>query len=163
MAEQADGVDYFLNLQGAQGEGQQVNFSNQIKVLSWNFGGYSESTVGRTSGSGAGKVTMQPLNVVCEMDAGYTKMAGFLTQGKHVTQGVLSAVKNGSNNQAYVTITMTEVFVAKLSVQASSQVPVVNVSLTYKSIQTEYKQQNQQGNLQTAGTHTYDASTNQTS
>jgi type VI secretion system secreted protein Hcp len=163
MAEQVDGVDYFLKLQGAQGESQQTNFSSQVKVLSWNFGGYSESSVGRTSGSGAGKVTMQPLNIVCEMDAGFTKMAGFLTQGKHVTEGVLSAVKNGSNNKAYITITIKEVFVAKLSVQASSQVPVVNVSLTYKSIETEYKKQNEQGNLETAGTHTYDASTNQTS
>jgi type VI secretion system secreted protein Hcp len=163
MAEQKDGVDYFLKLQGAEGESQQTNFSEQIKVLSWSFGGSSESTVGRTSGSGAGKVTMQPLNVVCEMDAGYTKMAGFLTQGKHLTQGILSAVKNGSNNQAYITLTMTEVFVAKLSVQASTQVPVVNVSLTYKSIETEYKKQNETGSLVTAGTHTYDASTNQTS
>jgi type VI secretion system secreted protein Hcp len=163
MADQKDGVDYFLNLQGAQGESQQTNFSNQVKVMSWNFGGYSESTVGRTSGSGAGKVTMQPLNIVCEMDAGYTKLAGFLTQGKHVAQGVLSAVKNGSNNEAYITITMKEVFVAKLNVQASTQVPVVNVSLTYKSIETEYKKQNEQGNLETAGTHTYDASKNETS
>jgi type VI secretion system secreted protein Hcp len=163
MADQKDGVDYFLKLQGADGESQQINFSDQIRVLSWNFGGYSESTVGRTSGSGAGKVTMQPLNIVCEMDAGYTKMAGFLTQGKHLTQGVLSAVKNGSNNQAFIIITMTEVFVANLAVQASDQVPIVNVSLTYKSIQTEYKKQNATGNLVSAGTHTYDASTNQTS
>jgi len=162
MADQ-NGVDYFLKLQGAEGESQQINFSDQIKVLSWNYGGYSESTVGRTSGSGAGKVTMQPLNVVCEMDAGYTKMAGFLTQGKHLSQAVLSAVKNGSNNQAYVTLTMTEVFVANLGVQASDQVPIVNVSLTYKSIHTEYKKQNETGNLVSAGTHTYDASTNQTS
>ena len=163
MAESSNGVDYFLNLQGAQGESQQTNFTNQVKAQSRNYGGYSESTVGRTSGSGAGKVTMQPLNVVCEMDAGYTKLASFLTQGQHLSQGTLSAVKNGSNNEAFVIITMTEVFVAKLNVQASTQVPVVNISLTYKSIKTEYKKQNDQGNLETAGTHTYDASTNQTS
>lgn len=159
MAEATSGVDYFLNLQGAQGEAEG-NFANQIRVLSWNFGGYNEATVGRSSGSGGGKVTMQPLNIVCELDQGYTKMAGFLTEGKHVAQGVLSAVKNGSNNQAYVTITMKEVFVAKLNVQASNQVPVVNISLTYNSIVTEYKKQNAQGNLATAGTHTYTTSTN---
>lgn len=162
MAE-TDGVDYYLKLQGAEGESQQTGFTDQIRVLGWNFGGYSESTVGRTSGSGAGKVTMQPLNVTCEMDAGYTKLASFLTQGKHITQGVLSAVKNGSNNEAYITVTMSEVFVASLNVEASSQVPVVNMSLTYKSIQTQYMKQNANGNLVSAGTHTYDASTNQTS
>jgi type VI secretion system secreted protein Hcp len=162
MAEM-DGVDYFLKLQGAEGESQQTGFTEQIHVLAWNFGGYSESTVGRTSGSGAGKVTMQPLNVTCEMDSGYTKLAGFLTQGKHLSQGVLSAVKNGANNEAYIIITLTEVFVASLNLEASSQVPVVNLALTYKSIHTEYKKQNASGNLETAGTHQYDATTNQTS
>jgi type VI secretion system secreted protein Hcp len=158
-----DGVDYFLNLKGAEGESQQTGFKEQIHVLAWSFGGYSESTVGRTSGSGAGKVTMQPLNVTCEMDAGYTKLAGFLTQGKHLSQGVLSAVKNGSNNQAYIIVTLTEVFVASLNLEASAQVPVVSLSLTYKSIHTEYKKQNADGNLVSAGTHSYDATTNQTS
>jgi type VI secretion system secreted protein Hcp len=158
-----DGVDYFLKLQGAQGESQQANFTSQIKVLSWNFGGYSESTVGRTSGSGAGKVTMQPLKVVCELDSGYTKLASFLTKGAHLNQGVLSAVKNGSNNEAFLIMTMTEVFVAELNLEASTQVPVVNLSLTYKSVHTEYKTQNANGNLVSAGTHNYDASTNQTS
>jgi type VI secretion system secreted protein Hcp len=158
-----EGVDYFLNLSGITGESQQANFSNQIKVLSWNFGGYSESTVGRTSGSGAGKVTMQPLNIVCELDAGYADLAKGLTQGKHVGTGTLSAVKNGANNQAYITITMSEVFISQLTVQASSQVPVVNISMTYKSITTKYSKQGQDGTLTVAGTHTYDASTNVTS
>jgi type VI secretion system secreted protein Hcp len=162
MAEM-DGVDYYLNLQGAEGESLQTGFTQQIRVLAWSFGGYSESTIGRTSGSGAGKVTMQPLNVTCEMDAGYTKLAGFLTQGKHITEGTLSAVKNGSNNEAYITIKLSEVFIASLNLEASSQVPVVNMSLTYKSINTEYKKQNTDGKLVSAGTHTYDASTNQTS
>jgi type VI secretion system secreted protein Hcp len=159
MAESTVGVDYFLDLQGAQGEAEG-NFKNQIRVLSWNYGGYNEATVGRSSGSGGGKVTMQPLNIVCELDQGYTKMAGFLTQGTHVAKAVLSAVKNGSGNGAYITITMQEVLVAKMNIQASNQVPVVNISLTYNSIVTEYKKQNAQGNLATAGTHTYTTSTN---
>jgi type VI secretion system secreted protein Hcp len=157
------GVDYFLKLDGAQGESQHINHTNEIRVLSWSWGGYSESTVGRTQGSGAGKVTMDALNIVAELDSSYTKLAGFLTQGKHITQGTLSAVKQGSNNQAFITIKLTEVFIATMNVTASGQVPVVNMTLTYKSINTEYKMQNQQGNLTTAGTHTYDASTNQTS
>ena len=157
------GVDYFLKLDGAQGESKHVNHSNEIRVLSWNWGGDSESTVGRTQGSGAGKVTMQPLTIVAEFDSAFTKVAGFLTQGKHISNATLSAVKHGSNNQDYMTIKMTEVFVASMNVTASGQVPVVNLTFTYKSINTEYKTQNEQGNLTTAGTHTYDASTNQTS
>jgi type VI secretion system secreted protein Hcp len=161
MADQ--GVDYFLKLDGAPGESQHVSHSNEIRVLSWSWGGYSESTVGRTQGSGAGKVTMEPITIVAELDSAYTKLAGFLTQGKHIASGQLSAVKHGSNNQDYITIKLTELFIAAMNVSASGQVPVVNLTLTYRSISTQYKMQNQQGNLTTAGTHTYDASTNQTS
>jgi type VI secretion system secreted protein Hcp len=157
------GVDYFLKLNGAEGESQHVGHTNEIRVLNWSWGGYSESTVGRTQGSGAGKVTMDPITIVAELDASFTKLAGFLTQGKHITSGTLSAVKQGSNNQDYITIKLTEIFVAAMNVSASGQVPIVNLTFTYKSINTQYKSQNQQGNLVTAGTHSYDASTNQTS
>lgn len=157
------GVDYFLKLSGAEGESQHTGHTNEIRVLSWSWGGYSESSVGRTQGSGAGKVTMDPISIVAEMDSSYTKLAGFLTQGKHIATGQLSAVKQGSNNQDYIVIKLTEIFVASMNVSASGQIPVVNLTLTYKSINTVYKKQNEQGNLTTAGTHTYDASTNQTS
>jgi len=163
MAEMREQVDYFLDMAAAKGESQQSGFTDQIKVLSWNFGGQSESTVGRTSGSGAGKVTMAPFNVVTEMDTATTKLTSFLTQGKHLDTATLTAVKNGSNNGAYITIKLTEVFVQRLSVQASGQVPVVNLTFTYKSIHTEYKKQTAQGTLVTGGTHSYDAATNVTS
>jgi|SRR5215469_17349086 len=159
----ANGVDYYLKLDGAQGESQHANHTNEVHVLSWSWGGASESSVGRTSGSGAGKVTMQPLNIVAEVDAAFTKLAGFLTQGKHIATATLSAVKQGSNNQSYMTMALTEVFVANLNVSAADQVPVVNISLTYKSIVTTYLKQQVDGTLVTSGTHTYDASTNVTS
>lgn len=157
------GVDYFLKIDGAQGESQHLNHSSEIRVLSWSLGGSSQSTVGRSQGSGAGKVSMDPITVVAEIDSSYTKLAGFLTQGKHVSSATLSAVKNGSNNGDFLTIKLTEVFIAGMDVGSEGQVPVLNLTLTYKSINTTYKKQDQQGNLTTAGTHTYDASTNETS
>ncbi len=157
------GVDYFLKLDGAQGESQHTNHTNEIRVLSWSYGGNSESTVGRTQGSGAGKVTMLPISIVAELDSSYTKLSGFLTQGKHIQSGTLTAVKQGSGNQDFVTIKLSEIFIASMHIAASGQVPVVNMELTYKSINTQYKMQNSQGNLTTAGAHTYDASTNLTS
>ena len=158
-----EGVDYFLKLDGAPGESQHTGHNNEIRVLSWSWGGEAESSVGRTQGSGAGKVTMQPLTIVAELDSAYTKLAGFLTQGKHIATGQLAAVKHGADNQDYITIRLTEVFISSLNVTASGQVPIVNLTLTYRSISTQYKMQNSQGNLTTAGAHSYDAATNQTS
>lgn len=158
----ANGVDFFLDLPEAQGESQQTGFENQIKLLSWSYGGYSESTVGRSSGSGAGKVTMNPINVVAEVDKATTKLLNFLTKGQHLATGTLSAVKNGANNKAFMIIKLTEVFVSGLSIQASDQVPVVSMSLTYKSANTQYLMQTATGDLVNSAPHMYDASTNQT-
>jgi type VI secretion system secreted protein Hcp len=160
---ESNGVDYFLKLDGAPGESQHTNHTQEIHVLSWSWGGASESTVGRTGGSGAGKVMMHPLNIVAEVDAAFTKLAGFLTQGKHITSGTLSAVKQGSNNGHYMSIELKEIFISNLNVSAADQVPVVNISLTYKSILTTYMKQQTDGTLVTSGTHNYDASTNVTS
>jgi type VI secretion system secreted protein Hcp len=154
------GVSYYLKIDGAEGESQHTAHKNEITVLSWSFGGDSESTVGRTQGSGAGKVTMRPICVVAELDASYTKLAGFLTKGKHISSAQLAAVKNGADNEDYLVKTLSEVFISALNVTASTQVPVVNIELTYKSIKTQYKKQTTTGTLETSGTHSFDASTN---
>jgi len=163
MADSREQINYFLDMESAKGEAQTSGFSEQVKVLSWNFGGQSQSTVGRTSGSGAGQVEMSAVTVVTEMDAATTKLASYLTQGKHLDTATLTATKSGSSNGAYITVKLTEVFVSRLNVQASGQVPIVNITLTYKSISTVYKKQSEQGTLVTAGTFSYDASTNVTS
>jgi type VI secretion system secreted protein Hcp len=160
---QLNGVDYFLKLAGAPGESQHQGHAQEIHVLNWSWGGSSESTVGRTQGSGAGKVTLDPLNIVAELDCSFTKLAGFLTQGKHIATATLSAVKQGSNNGNYMTMAFTEIFVSHLNISAADQVPVVQLSLTYKSIETTYMTQQTDGTLVTAGTHNYDATTNVTS
>jgi type VI protein secretion system component Hcp len=62
-----------------------------------------------------------------------------------------------------MTMELKEIFISHLNVSAADQVPVVNISLTYKSILTTYMKQQTDGTLVTSGTHNYDASTNLTS
>ena len=97
-----------------------------------------------------------------EFDKSVTKLQDALTKGTHLKTAVLSAVKSGSGNKDYLIISLEEVFITSLQVSASSEVPTVSVSITYKKIKIEYKMQDAEGVLTTAGTSSYDVTTKET-
>ena len=58
-------VDYFLDLDGIQGESQDEKFKDKIQVLSWSWGASNVSSVAGTGGSGTGKVDMSEARTFC--------------------------------------------------------------------------------------------------
>ena len=156
-------VDYFLDLATVPGESVASGHTNQIQVTSWSWGGSQTSTVSATTGSGAGKVSLSDLSLTIEFDKSSPKLLQGLTRGTHYTTATLSAVKSGANNANYFTLALTEVFIAGLQYSASGEVPMVSLSLTYKSFQMDYYSQDKEGTVTNAGTAKYDVTTNVTS
>lgn len=156
-------VDYFLNLATVQGESVASGFTNQIQVLSWSWGGSNVSSVSGSGGSGAGKADISDLNIMINFDKSGPLLFKGMTSGTHYATAVLSAVKTGAANKPYLTVSMKEVFVTSLQLSASSEVPTVSVSFTYKSIEIEYSTQATNGTLTSTGAVNYDLSTNVTS
>jgi type VI secretion system secreted protein Hcp len=156
-------VDYFLKLATVPGESVADKHSGEIQVQSWSWGGSQTSTVSATSGSGAGKVSLSDLNIMIEFDKSVPKLMQGLTKGQHYATAVLSAVKSGAGNANYMTLALTEVFIASLQFSASGEVPMVSVSFTYKSLQLDYYAQDKEGTVTNAGTAKYDVTTNVTS
>lgn len=156
-------VDYYLNLATVQGESQATGFANQIQVLSWSWGGSNVSSVGSSGGSGAGKANLSDLSVMINFDKSAPELFKGMTSGTHYATGVLSAVKTGAANKPYLTVSLTEVFVTSLQLSASSEIPTVAVSFTYKSIKIEYSTQATNGTLTSTGPVSYDLTTNVTS
>ncbi len=156
-------VDYFLKLDTVPGESKAQNHTDEIQVLSWSWGGTQTSTVHGTSGSGGGKVSLSDLNIMMEFDKSVPKLMQGLTKGTHYKTATLSAVKSGAGNSNYMTLALTEVFIASLQFSASSEVPSVAVSFTYKTLQLDYYTQDAEGTVTNAGTAKYDVTTNVTS
>ena len=155
-------VDYFLKLADVPGESVAQNHSGEIQVLSWSWGGTQTSTVSATTGSGAGKVSLSDLNLMIEFDSSSAKLLKGLTQGAHYATATLAAVKSGAANSNYMTLDLTEVFIASLQLSASSEVPSASLSLTYKTYTYNYFQQKSDGTVTNAGTTSYDVTTNVT-
>jgi len=157
-------VDFYLKLDGIQGEATDASFKDQVKLLTFSWGGTQRSSVAAGgAGSGAGKVDLADLSITKYYDKSSAPLFKSLVQGTHVQTGVLSAVKAGAGGSPFLKISLGELFVTGIHVSASDEVPTESVSFSYRSIRVEYSSQDSQGNLTATGPVNYDLSTNQVS
>jgi type VI secretion system secreted protein Hcp len=156
-------VDYFLKLDGIQGESQNTNHSNEIQIMSWSWGGAQYSSVAGTGGSGAGKVSLSDFSIMANFDKSTPKLFKSLCEGTHVKTGTMTAIKAGANSKPYLTVDFTELFVSSLQISASSEVPTISASFTYNTIKIEYSVQDEKGNLTSTGPVSYDLKQNKLS
>jgi type VI secretion system secreted protein Hcp len=156
-------IDSYLKIPNVPGEVTNPNFSTQIALRSFSWGGEQASSMGTGSlGSGAGKVTLHPLSVTKEVDKATGPLFNAMCTGTHFDSVVLSAVKAGAT-KAYLTVTLTNAFIASLQFSASDEIPVESVTMTYGQICIEYSQQDNKGTLTSTGKKCFNVQTNQSS
>lgn len=155
-------VDYFLKLDGIQGESVDDKHKNEIQLLSWSWGASNVSSVAGTGGSGAGKVDLSDLNVSIYFDKSTPKFFKSICAGTHIPTGTLSAVKSGSDGKPYLKVDFKELFVTSLQISGSSEIPSVGLSFSYNEIKIDYSQQDEKGNLTSTGAQGWNVKTNKT-
>jgi type VI secretion system secreted protein Hcp len=153
-------VDYFLKLDGIQGESVDAHFKNEIQILSWSWGASQVSSVSGTGGSGAGKADLSDFSIMTNFDKATPKFFKSVCQGAHIKSGSMTAVKSGADGKPYLKVDFKELFVSSLQISASSEIPTVSVSFTYNEIKIDYSMQNEQGNLTSTGPVTYNLKEN---
>ncbi|HEU5341492.1 type VI secretion system tube protein Hcp [Edaphobacter sp.] len=147
-------VDYFLKLDGIQGESQESNHKNEIQLLSFSWGASNVSSVAGTGGSGAGKVDLSDLSAMIYFDKSTPKFFKSICKGTHIPTGTLTATKAGAE-KPYLKVDLKELFVTSLQISASSEIPSVSVSFTYNEIKIDYSTQDEKGNLTSTGPVTW--------
>jgi type VI secretion system secreted protein Hcp len=153
-------VDYYLKLDGIEGEAVTTGFEKQIQLLSYSLGGSQTTSVAGTGGSGAGKVDLSDLSVMKYYDKASPGVFKSLISGTHIKTGVLSATKAGGGGKPFLKISFGELFVTSNQVSASSEIPTESVSFSYNTIKVEYSTQNEQGILTAVGAVSYDLKVN---
>jgi type VI secretion system secreted protein Hcp len=156
-------VDYYLKLDGIEGEAVSAGFEKQITLLSFSWGGSQTTSVAGTGGSGAGKVNLSDISFMKNYDKASPQLFKSMTLGTHIKTGVVSATKAGSGGKPFLKISLGELFVTSLQDAASSEIPSESVSFSYNTIKVEYSTQNEQGILTAVGAVSYDVKTNKVS
>lgn len=153
-------VDYFLKLDGIQGESVDTNHKDEIQIMSWSWGASQVSSVAGTGGSGAGKADLSDFSIMTYFDKATPKFFKSIGAGTHIKTGTMSAIKSGADGKPYLKVDFKELFVSSLQISGSSEVPTVSLSFSYNEIKIDYSLQDENGNLKSTGPVTYNLKEN---
>ncbi|MDJ0656463.1 MAG: type VI secretion system tube protein Hcp [Xanthomonadales bacterium] len=141
-------VDYFMKIEGVDGESKDADYKNWIDVLSWSWGVSNPSSGMRGGGAGGGRADFQSINCIKEIDKASPVLLKNSASGKHFSEAKLIARKAGGDSKVeYLKIKLKKVFVSDYSTGGSADgpIPTESVGLTYKEIKFEYTPQNDDG------------------
>jgi type VI secretion system secreted protein Hcp len=144
-------VDYFLKIEGIEGESADDKHKNEIDVMSFNFGATQGGVGSFAGGHGAGKVSMQDFHFVTKINKASAKLFLSCAMGDHIKKAVLTVRKAGGGQQDYYKITMSDVLISSYQNGGSAggdSVPTDQVSLNFSKLEIEYKPQGADGKLQ---------------
>lgn len=133
---QAAAVDYFLKIDGIEGESADAEHRGEIEILSWSWGASNASTGGQTS-----RAVFQDLQISKRLDKSTPLLMLACAQGKHIPEVIITLRKAGEPPQKYYKVTMQDCIVSSYQTSANSgegDRPMESFSLNYTKIKFEY-------------------------
>jgi type VI secretion system secreted protein Hcp len=143
-------VDYFLKIEGVDGESTDDKHKGEIELESWSFGGTNGGSFNSGGGGGTGKVALQDFNFVKKTDKASAKLFTSCCTGEHLKKATLVCRKAGKEQQEFLTIVLTSVLVSSYQTGGSAGsdiIPMDQVSLNFAKIEYKYKEQKADGSL----------------
>jgi type VI secretion system secreted protein Hcp len=150
-------VDYFLKIEGVDGESKVENHVGEIEISSFSWGATNSSSLGSAGGgAGAGKAQISPLSFTKTADKTSPKLFGACATGQHFKTAVLVGTLRGSSDsevrgkeQPYMKLTLQDVLVSSYQVggQAGDGRPTEVLSLNFTKITYAITTQTQTGKV----------------
>lgn len=143
-------VDYFLKLDGIEGESRDAAHRGEIQLSSWSWGAENTGTMQGDGGGGGGKARMDDFFFTMPVSRATPKLLQKLASGEHIPRVVIVCRKAGKTPQEYLKIVFEDVIVASYrlnSAQSGETIPVENIGLNFASVFFEYREQKADGTL----------------
>lgn len=155
-------VDYFLKIDGVDGESTDKAHKGEIDVMSWSWGESNSGSSAAGGGGGAGKVSMDDFHFVMQFNKASPKLILACATGEHVKEATLVCRKAGGDQQEYMKIKMSDLVIASYRTGGSSGdvIPVDQIALNFSKIEVEYKPQKADGSLDSPVKTGYDLKKN---
>jgi type VI secretion system secreted protein Hcp len=156
-----------INSPTVAGEATQANFTGQIEIYSFSWGGSNPTTVSSgASGLSAGKVSISSFNIMKNADKSSPLLFSALTTGQHYGGAVVNLLKASGTSalqQIFWTYTFTDVMVESIQWSGSSggsDVPTESVSFAFGKVQIDYfTQDTSTGSMTNSGTASWNLTT----
>ena len=151
-------TDFFLKIDGVEGESQDDKHKNEIQIKSFSMGASNAGSGGSNSGSGVGKARIHDIHITKEVDKSTPNIFINCVSGKHHAKGTIVARKAGETPHEYLKITLEEVFISgyQLHAKEGGHIPIESFSLNFATIEQEHKVQNADGSAGAANKKKFD-------
>jgi type VI secretion system secreted protein Hcp len=139
-------VDYFLKIDGIDGESRDDKHKDWIEVLSFSWGtSHGGTTSGGTSRE---RTTHHDFQIVKSMDKASPLLAMASCDGKSPGQAMFVARTAGKDQQEYLKIKLTDILISSYNTTGSGDdKPLETVSLNFAKAEMTYAPQKPDGTL----------------
>ncbi|HMD88278.1 MAG TPA: type VI secretion system tube protein Hcp [Anaerolineaceae bacterium] len=142
-------ANYFLKIEGIQGESTTLNHKDEIEVLAWNWS-ETQPSIAIVGGATPGRVQMHPFHVIAKSSSASPKLFLACAGGQHIPMAVFAAVKVISAQvQDYMTWKFSDVIVTSYQVGADKDetISTDEFNLEFSRVVLEYKPLKSDGSL----------------
>ena len=156
-------VDYFLQIDGIDGESTDSKHKGWLDIDSWSWGETQSATTHGGGGGAAGKVAVQDFHFTTRVSKASPKLFLACASGQHLKQARLVARKAGKGQQEFLSWTFSDILVSSYQTggsEAADVLPTDQVSLNFSKLAVEYRAQKPDGSLDAAVTAGWDIKTN---
>jgi type VI secretion system secreted protein Hcp len=154
--------EYYLLIDGVQGESQQTNMTNNIELDSWNVGASSPASV-KGQGLSAGTPSANDFSCTFALDSASATILNNLYTGKAIGTVTFSGLKSTGDPNAspYMTITFTDCYITSVNYGGSAGGGAnASLSFAYTTISYAYSTQSSgSGSLANAGNAMFNVAT----
>jgi type VI secretion system secreted protein Hcp len=145
--------DYFLKIDGIEGESQDSKHKNEINLATYGYGAAQTGTSATGGGGGKGRVHVKDFHFTKLVDKASPKLFQACCSGEVFKTALLTVRKAGKEQQEYYTVKLTDVLVSSWTESPDTGgnpadwKQVEAVSLNFSKIEIGYKEQKPDGTL----------------
>src|SRR5215510_11910434 len=143
-------VDYFLKIDGIEGESTDKSHKNSNQVESFSFGESQTGSASHGIGGGAGEVQMQDFHFVKKLDRASPSLFLACATGQHIKKAELFCRKAGGKQEEFLKVTLSDLIVSSYQTGGSGGsdlIPLDQISVNFSKLEMEYKPQNDDGSV----------------
>ncbi len=139
--------DMYLKIDGIEGEARDETHGDEIDVLAWSWGMSQSGSMHTGGGGGAGKVSVQDINITKRVDKSSPTLMQKCCKGEHIKEATLTVRKAGTKPLEYYVIKMEKLLIASVTIGGSGgeEGLTENLSLNFEKVEAHYQPQDAEG------------------
>src|SRR5262245_36307326 len=142
-------VDYFLKIDGVEGESAREGHVGEIEVQAFSWGESNKAAgPAHGGGGGAGKVSMQDFHFTLPSGKSSPKLMLACASGQHLREAILIGMRGGDRPLQFLKYRLTDVLISSYQIAGeppSQDRPGDSVNVSFARIELDYTPQQPDG------------------